>query len=320
MTFDCRRGACVFATAWLALAFPRPASAAEPDAVEVDVTLTRARSIVHAAERLFDAGHFEAALAEYSRAHATLEGHPKQYWVLYNLAACNERLFRYDVALGLYEDYLRRAPESEKDRAQVVAIMHSLRALLGTLVVESTVAGSVWVDGRLLGAAPGHWLVPAGSHIVELRAELYESQRQQLQFVAGRTHPVRFEPQRLSTYTGPPRGYFWATTALTGAAAVAGTTFGLMALSAHGDGSERAGYYFDTSADAERAQDLALAADISFGAAALFGTTAAVLYFVTDWSSPRERAAASTSRRIQVNAALASGARKGASATLRWEF
>ena len=82
------------------------ASAPTPAPAEpiVDAKLAQARAIVAAAEPLFIAGHYSAALAEYSRAYEVLEGHPRQYWVLHNLAACHERLFRYDVALELMRE------------------------------------------------------------------------------------------------------------------------------------------------------------------------------------------------------------------------
>jgi tetratricopeptide (TPR) repeat protein len=265
-----------------------PSTAQEPQAVDgrekVDAQLERARAIATHAERLFDAGHFAASLAEYTRAYDALAGHPRQYFVLYNLAACNERLFHYDLALAFYEQYLERAPESEQDRAQVAAIMQTLRGMLGTLVVESSVPAAIWIDDRQLGAAPGRWLVPAGRHVVEARAALHESPRKEVQLAVGQMLELRFEPQRLSTNTGPRPGYFWATTALTGAAMVSGTVFGLLALSARQDGQARAQYYLDAQQEAERTRSYALAADISFGSAALLGASATVLYFITDWT------------------------------------
>ena len=276
---------------------PLTAQEAEPSRVDsspptgppTDYQLESARVIAARAERLFDAGHFQVALAEYTRAYDALAGHPRQYFVLYNLAACNERLFQYDVALGFYEEYLRRAPETEPDRPQVVAIMSTLRALLGTLVVESSGPTSIWVDDRRLGTAPGRWLVPAGRHVVEARAELHESQQREVQLGAGQQLPLRFELARLSANTGPRPTYFWAATTLTGAALVTGTVFGVLALTAREDGRERAGYYLDSQAEADRTRNYALAADIGFGGAALLGASAAVLYFITDWSSVRRQ-------------------------------
>lgn len=283
--------------------------------------LAGARLVVIAAKRLFVAGHFEAALAEYSRVYDMLAGHPRQYWVLHNLAACNERLFRYDVAVTLYEEYLRRAPTTETDRTEVLAVVHTLRSLLATLVIDAAVSGEVWLDDRRLGMAPGRWLVPAGRHIVEVRADRYGSQRREVQLVAGQARSEGFELRRLSTYAGPGRGYFWAATALTGAALVAGATFGVQALSASDAGQERAELYLDTRVQEERTGRWAVAADASFGAALVFGATATVLYFVTDWSEPGEPGAArldgSTAR---LTAGVSLGARGSPGATFHLGF
>jgi hypothetical protein len=274
-----------------------PAAApAAADTSERDEPLARARLLASTADRLFLAGHYAAALTEYSSAYDILKGHPKQYWVLHNLAACNERLFRYDVAVQLYEEYLRRAPPTEADRAEVAAILRTLGSLLATLVIESSVPGEVWLDDRRLGAAPGSWSVPVGRHIVEVRSEGYESKRLDVQLEAGQRHVDHVRLQRLSLNTGARPGYFWTAVSLTGVATIIGASAGLMALSARERGRDRAQLYLDTQPDAERTRRWALAADASFGAAVLFGATATVLYFVTDWrnSEPpirRERAA-----------------------------
>ena len=274
---------------------PVSASPSEAAGSEVDERLKRARAVVAVAEPLFLAGHYAAALAEYSRAYQILAGHPRQYWVLHNLAACNERLFRYDLAVEQYEEYLRRAPATEQDRAEVSAILRTLHSLLATLVIESSVAGEVWLDDRRLGAAPGRWRVPAGRHIVEVRAQHHESQRRELQLNAGQLQVGRFQLQRLSTSTGPPPAYFWAAVGLTGVATVVGASAGVMALSARAQGRERAGLYLDTQADADRTRRWALASDVGFGSAVLFGATATVLYFVTDW--PKSETVAGRRRR-----------------------
>jgi tetratricopeptide (TPR) repeat protein len=301
---------------------PLTAQEAEPSRVDsgppTDHQLESARVIAARAERLFDAGHFRVALAEYTRAYDALAGHPRQYFVLYNLAACNERLFQYDVALGFYEEYLRRAPETEPDRPQVVAIMSALRALLGTLVVESNGPTSIWVDDRRLGTAPGRWLLPAGRHVVEARAELRDSQQREVQVRAGQLLQLRFELERLSANTGPRPAYFWAATTLTGAALVTGTVFGALALSAREDGRERAEYFLDSQAEADRTRNYALAADVGFGSAALLGASAAVLYFITDWSSAAPSDAKRSASRGPTRFRLASS--RGSAAALRVVF
>ncbi|HEY3496100.1 MAG TPA: tetratricopeptide repeat protein [Polyangiaceae bacterium] len=264
--------------------------AAPPPAPPADPQLAEARSIVAAAESLFAAGHLEAALAEYTRAYQTLANHPRQYWVLHNLALCNERLFRYDEAMRLYQEYLRRAPSGEPDRKVVESVVRALHSLLATLVIHSSTAADVWLDDRRIGKAPGRFLIPAGRHVIEIRAPLYEAERREIALQPGGGEALTFELRRLSTYQGPSRAYFWTAVGLTGASLVAGTTLGLMAVSSHEEGQARAGVSLDTGEIADRARHQAVAADVCFGAAVLFGATATVLYFVTDWSDTGERA------------------------------
>jgi tetratricopeptide (TPR) repeat protein len=328
------------AIAWSAgftLAFARLARAEEPGAdspssqpaspavaavadEERDEPLARARAVTALAEPLFAAGHYAAALAEYTRAYEILAGHPRQYWVLHNLATCNERLFRYDLAVELYEEYLRRAPPTETDRGEVSAILETLRSLLATLVVESSVAGEVWLDDRRLGIAPGKWRVPAGHHTVELRADRHESQRREVQLEPRQVQVDRFQLQLLSTYAGPPPGYFWAAVGLTGAATVAGATAGFMALNARQQGIQQAELHLDTSAQAERTRRLALASDVGFGAAVVFGATATVLYFVTDWPKPGHPAGRGHEPSAQRSLSIALAAPGGFGATLCGKF
>jgi tetratricopeptide (TPR) repeat protein len=298
----------------------RPSQQGTGTSEQEDTRLTRARVIVAAAESLFVAGHYAAALAEYSRAYDVLRGHPRQYWVLHNLAACNERLFQYDVALNLYEEYLKRAPRSEEDRAEVQVVIRTLRSLLGTLVVETSVDAEVWVDNRRLGAAPGRWLVPGGRHVVEVRAALFETQRREVQLGAAQVHRLRFDLQRLSTYRGPSRGYFWTAAGLSAAAAAAGATFGLLALDASSDGREKASLSVDSSEESDRTRQLSLAADICFGTAVLFGATAGVLFFVTDWSDSTPPPVRTGSPRPKRTAKIALGPRGDAGIALELEF
>lgn len=250
-----------------------------------DSRLVEARSMLSRGRALFSAGNYDAALAEFMRASELLRGHPRQYIVLNNIAVCHERMFRYDMAVRYYEEYLGRAPENEADRTQVTAVLQTLRSLLATLRVESSVPTEVWVDNRLVGTGPGKVLIPSGRHSVELRASLYESQRMEVHAAAGQTQSIRFAPRRLSTYEAPSRAYFWVALGLTGAAVGMGSVFGIKALAANDAGEDKARAFLPSEAEAEHARDFSLAADVSFGAAVVFGAASLVLHFVTDPSS-----------------------------------
>src|SRR5689334_10173280 len=92
-----------------------------------------ARTAVARAKALFAVGDYGAALAEFTRAYELLHDDPRQADVLNNIAVCYERMFRYDLALTHYQRYLDESTASAEDRAEVEAVMRSLRDLLGTV-------------------------------------------------------------------------------------------------------------------------------------------------------------------------------------------
>jgi tetratricopeptide (TPR) repeat protein len=264
----------------------QPQPSAAPPAPEVeDPRLVRARAFTSRAESLFAQGAYDISLTEFLRAHAALAGHPRQYVTLHDIAVCYERLHRYDRALEYYEAYLSRAPATEADRAEVAAVVRALRSLLAVVTVKSNVSAEIWVDDRRVGSAPGRVVVPAGQHTLELRAAQHETERRELQLSAGETTGVSVMLRKLSTYSGPPRGYFWASLVATGASVVAGSVFGALALSAHADAEDDASLHLQPGDAADRAQSMSVAADVCFGAAGVLGAASTVLYFVTDWSS-----------------------------------
>ena len=77
----------------------------------------------------------------------------------------------------------------------------------------------------------------------------------------------------MSTFTRSPS----STNIGTWISAPVSSTAGFMALSAREQGQKNADLYQDTQPDAERTRHLALAADIGFGAAVVFGATVAFL-------------------------------------------
>jgi tetratricopeptide (TPR) repeat protein len=269
---------------------PAPASTAAPvetapqAASEETPGARTARPVVARAKALFAVGAYGAALAEFMRAYQLLEGDPRQPAVLNNIAVCYERMFRYDLALAYYERYLREGAPDASDRAEVEAAMRALRDLLGTLHITGNVRGEVWVDDRKLGELPAELLVPAGSHVIEVRAKAHESERREVRVTARSHATLHFDLTALPAHRGLSPAYFWVGAGLTGAALITGGVLGANALSKDKDGAARVndGYYDD----GRSAKDLALGADVAFGAALLFGATSALLYFMTDWGDP----------------------------------
>ena len=233
------------------------------------------------------AGDCRAAVAELETAYELV---PRPN-ALYNIAQCQERLFRYDLAVRFYERYLQEAPADAEDRPAVNAALSSLRNLLGTVHVESNVPAEVWVDDRLAGQAPGDVLVPSGGHTVELRAKSYLPTRSEVRLVGGQRVELQLELVKAQTTvqvtqtTGIEPIFFWIGV---GATALAGGVGGVLALrvsSLHSDAQKLAPVDPRRTTERKKIEDAELTADIFFASAALLGVGTAVLAFVTDWHS-----------------------------------
>ena len=66
-----------------------------------------------------ESGNCDGAVVEFEAAYKMI---PRPN-ALYNIAQCQERLFRYDLAVQYYERYLREAPPEAEDRAAVSAAL-----------------------------------------------------------------------------------------------------------------------------------------------------------------------------------------------------
>jgi len=261
-----------------------PSEDATPAARSEDARLSTER-----AAALFAVGNYAAALVDYERAYELLEDHPRRFLTLYNIAACNERLIRYESALQYFERYLREGGARAADAPQVRTKVETLRNLLGSLTISSNVRSEVWVDDRHVGASPAQLMLPAGRHLIELRAVLHESARRDLVVRARGDHRLRFELAPLSNYRGLSPGYFIGSVAVTGVLLVTGAILGVSALGASSDGVALAERHMQLKSPAlERAQAKvgrrAVWADLAVGGAALFGTTSLLLLLVTDWN------------------------------------
>jgi tetratricopeptide (TPR) repeat protein len=261
-------------------------AAAEPAPAPPEPAQTRqARELTARAKERFDAGDFGAALVEFSRAYELLEHDPRRAELLNNIAVCHERMFRYDLALHYYERYLREGAASGADRAEVEAVIRGLRGLLGTLRITANVSSEIWIDDRPFGVLSREVLVPAGSHVIELRARAHEPARREIRVVPRAAQSLHFELQPLPQYSGVRPAYFWTGVGLTGTALVTGAALNLRALGEKKDAEALALMKLATVEDERKYQNLALASYLAYGATALFAVGSTVLFFLTDWSS-----------------------------------
>lgn len=263
-----------------------PAAPVAPAPIAADpAELERAKGHFKQGIAFAKSGDCSAAIVELKAAYAIV---PRPN-MLYNIAQCEERLFRYDLAVKYYEQYLAEAPADAPDRSAVEAALKTLANLLGTIAVRSNVPAEVWVGERLAGEAPGDVLLPAGSHTIELRADGYIPKRKEVSIVGHDTIALEFELVKAQTTievtetTGVPPVVFWAGVTATTAAAVVGAVFAFQAKSRYDDAQSI--NRFDPQRDVAQG-DIEAAefnADLSFAIAGALGLGTAIVGFMTDW-------------------------------------
>ena len=259
-----------------------------------DPRMEEARMRFRRGVELARAGNCRGALAEL-QASLELVERPN---TLYNIARCQEEMHRYDLAVRAYERYQSVAPADDPDRAAVEATMRSLRALLGTIEVQSNVPASVWIGDRMVGEAPGEVLVPGGRHALEVRARGYLPERREVEVAGQRTVQVAVSLERAEMHVtnieqrtvnvteegGAPPAVFYTGLALTAGAGVGAVALGIRTLGLRSDAE--AIDPLDRNArlaGAEEADQSALVTDILLGATGALAVTTLVLFFVTDW-------------------------------------
>ncbi len=250
-----------------------------------------ARALTAQGELLFEAGNFEAALAEFEEAYDELEANPDRYILLFNIGQCYERTFRYDRALTYYRRYLSEGGAEAEGHGEVEATIRALEGLLATVEITVNVpAAAVWVDGLEVGTAPGTLMIPGGVHRVEVRAAGHSPEIQEVQVAARQSVTISFELEELSTYRGLDSAVFWVTTATAAATLAAGAGVGIATLVEQSAVTARPSNLI-TSEDRQRLTDQALVADVLYGAGCAVGIAAIVLAFMTDWGGAPASAA-----------------------------
>jgi hypothetical protein len=263
------------------------AATAEP-AEEESPSYREALERFEGAQQLFESGDYRAALAEFQRIYELLDGHPRRYFVLFNLGRSYEELHRYDRAIELYRRYLDEGGAAAEDRADVEASLRALERLLGSVAITLRGAerAEVWLEDWQIGDAPGEIRIPGGQHVLEIRAPGFEVVRREIEVAARARIEVEVEMLALSDFRGVSPALFVTSSALAVVAVAIGAGLGGTALSLHDDAvqcADRPGCVLDPMQRRREISDLALGADVTFGIAGLFAITSVVLLFVTDW-------------------------------------
>lgn len=247
-----------------------------------------ARERFRVASELFERQNFDGALAEFERLFELLAGNAQRPLILFNIAQCQEQLGRYELAVTSYRRYLEEMGERATNRDEVVVTLRTLENLLGTLQIESNVAGAeVFVDDRRVGQAPGTIRVAGGRHVVQLRAAGHVPAQQEVQVAGRATRALRFALERIPSSRGLRPVYFWTALGATGTALVAGSVLGGVALAQDGAARERladpARRFTVTEETRDEVRATALAADVLYATAGAVAIGAGILFVLTDF-------------------------------------
>jgi len=167
----------------LVLAAP---AAAQPGAAVPEDSRTRAAAHFDRGIQFFNERRYDAALAEFARAHELAPAHQ----TLYNLARVHAALGHAVEAARAYAQYLEGAGDSlpAARRAEAEEALAEQRARIGTLVVTSPTDGAtVAIDGVDVTTTPlpSPIELSAGAHVVELRAPGRETVRRAVSIAGG---------------------------------------------------------------------------------------------------------------------------------------
>lgn len=197
-------------------ASPAPEAPADPNVDE-------AKRHFEQGVALFNDGNFSAALSEFEQVYRL---HPVA-GVLYNIGVTQKALFRYPEAIDSLQRFLLESKSATPEqRAECEQLIRGMKALLAdvTLTVVPDNA-TISVDGRPMGTSPltKPLQIAAGTHKIEVTADGYEPQKQDVMVTAEvpltRTFTLKLIPKtgkiRISstmgrvtvTVDGTPRGY-----------------------------------------------------------------------------------------------------------------
>jgi hypothetical protein len=289
----------VVALAWLAWA---PPVAAQPK--------TPAARAFAKARQLFKERNYVEAIKEFDKAYR-LRPH---FFVQCSIARCHENLNDFIKAA---EHYKRCLDEGAAKSPKVGRVRDSLEAVekkIAWLTVRSPGGGgTIYVDGREAGRAPGKIPLNPGSHVVEVRREGATSASATVESSSGGAMtvtlspkeiapevkpPVASEPRVITKTAEPPRrrglhqAWFWTAAATT---VVLATTFIVLGAQTVG---LRSDYLDQPSKEGyDQAVERRALTNVFLGLAGAAAATTTVLFFFTDFggkeSESRGREAAS---------------------------
>lgn len=274
-------------------------------------------AVVQEARRAYDegsahyvAGRYNDALVAFERAYS-LRPNPV---VLLPILECHDRLGHVPEAIHTLDTYLHAMPEV-RNRALLETRLENLRRRPARVHVITTPPGArITINGQQHGeTSPTDIDLPPSHYVLVATLQGYSTETREFDTQPGtpRDEVVALERESDTAVTPVPvapiarprplRGpspVVWVAAGLAGASLIAGTTFGILALSENNDYDQN-----PTRETRDRGLRYAVVSDVGFSlaaASAIFGT---VMYFV-ERGRPAPEAQAPTSSPTQTTAGL----------------
>lgn len=276
-----------------------PAPAAAPS----DATKKAARVAYSDGQRAYEAGDYAAAVTHFSKANELIPAPHAQYWI----AMAQDKQGNVAEAYAGYATFFANAGHAALGEEKVKtaqARFKELSALPATVrVTTEPPDASLSVDGSAQpGVSPFSLKLTPGKHQLKASAKGYQDQSRELEVKPAQSVDQSFalasapvaaaapKPTPAALPTSAPAAATernmvpaYVTLGVAGAAAIAGTIFGIQALGAKSDFDKN-----PTEKNADSVERNGLIADMAFGVAITLGVTGVVL--LTSSDEPSETA------------------------------
>jgi hypothetical protein len=286
------------------------ASAAAPS----DATKKAARAAYSDGQRAFEGGDYAAAVTHFSKANELIPSPHAQYWI----ALAQDKQGKTPEAYTAYTAFFAHPGHTalgEEKLKTAQARLTELSAIPANVRVSTEPPdASLTVDGSAqVGVSPFAIKLTAGKHQLKATAKGYQDQSREVEVQPGQSLEQSFAlaPAPVAAPTPKPAAAAKTSTApaaaternmvpayvtlgVAGAAAIAGTIFGIQALGAKSDFDKN-----PTEKNADSVERNGLIADMAFGVAITLGVTGVVLLTSSDEpSETAQRPAPKVSRLI----------------------
>ncbi|HTM44507.1 MAG TPA: PEGA domain-containing protein [Polyangiaceae bacterium] len=275
-------------------ATPPAQSGAAPAAAPSDATKKAAREAYSTAKAAYEAGDYAIAAVNFSKANELIPSPNAQYWVAMSIDKQGKVTEAYSAFEAFFANPGHDALGEEKvggARARFAEL--ALMPAKVNVTTEPATAQLSVDDKAQPGTSPFSLSVAAGKHTIKVSANGYDAQSFDADVKPGQTidhafqltaskvvAPVAVAPAKKVEAVPAPGAQpqernkvpAYVTLGVAGAAAVAGTIFGVKALGAKSDFNKN-----PTGGNADNVERNGLIADMAFGVAVTLGITGIVL-------------------------------------------